>query len=159
MSNHRRASRTHPTAGARPTPATRLPSTAAASANAAEHGHVQTERIPPQQPGVNAEQIQMLLGLIATGGLDNYLPLIQTAISERHEYHYRAQSNQAAAHIDIGDRIQLGHDIRPLYLHGATGTVTGWARQNAIIQLDHPVGRYTTGQISCPPLALHPLPE
>ena len=156
MSKHRRASRTHPTAGVRPTTVPPVPG-ATAGAGTAEHTH--TEPSPASTPGVTAEHIHILIGLIATGGLDDYLPLIQTAISERHEYHYRAQSNQAAARIDVGDRVQLGHDIRPLYLHGATGTVTGWSRQNVIVQLDHPTGRYTTGQIRCPPLALHPLPE
>lgn len=45
-----------------------------------------------------------------------------------------------------------------VYLYGATGTLTGWASQNAIIQLDNPTGRFTTGQIRCPPLGLQRLP-
>jgi len=53
----------------------------------------------------------------------------------------------------------LGHDICPLYLHGATGTVTGWSGQSALIQLDEPIGRFTTGQIRCAPLELKLLPE
>jgi hypothetical protein len=110
-------------------------------------------------PHVNAQQAQLLIGLIATGGLDEHLPALQTAIAERHRHRQRAQSNQAAARIQIGDRVQLGHDIRPLYLHGATGTVTGWAGQSAVIQLDEPIGRFTAGQIRCPPLGLKPLPE
>jgi hypothetical protein len=36
--------------------------------------------------------------------------------------------------------------------------VTGWAGQNIAIQLDQPVGRFTTGQLRCPPLILEPLP-
>jgi hypothetical protein len=100
----------------------------------------------------------MLIGLIATGGRDEHLPTIQTAISERHRNLQRAQSHQAAARIDIGDRVRLNHDIRPLYLHGATGTVTGWAGQRVVVQLDEPTGRFTHGQIRCPPLGLEPLP-
>jgi hypothetical protein len=100
----------------------------------------------------------MLIGLISTGGLDEHLPVIQAAIGERHRHRHRAQSNQAAARIDIGDRVRLNHDIRPLYLHGATGTVIGWAGQRAIVQLDEPTGRFTNGQIRCPPLGLESLP-
>ena len=113
----------------------------------------------PGSPQVNAQQAQLLIGLIAPGGLDEHLPAVQTATAERHRHRQRAQSNQAATRIQIGDRVRLGHDIRPLYLHDATSTVTGWAGQNAIIQLDEPIGRFTTGQIRCPPLGLQPLPE
>ena len=101
----------------------------------------------------------MLIGLITTGGLDEHLPAIQAAIGQRYRYRQHAQSHQAAARIEIGDRVTLGHDIRPFYLHGATSTITGWAGQSAIVQLDEPIGRFTTGQIRCPPLALHSLPE
>ena len=111
------------------------------------------------EPGVTTLQVNMLIGLIATGGLDEHLSAIQTAVGERYRQRQRAHSNQAAAQIDVGDRVKLGHDIRPLYLHGASGTVTGWAGQSVIVQLDEPVGRFTTGQIRCPPLGLHPLPE
>ena len=110
-------------------------------------------------PRVHAQQVQLLIGLIATGGLDEHLPALQKAILERHQHRQCAESNQAAARIQVGDRVQLGHHIRPLYLHGATGTVTGWSGQSAVIQLDEPIGRFTTGQIRCPPLGLKPLPE
>ena len=100
----------------------------------------------------------MLIGLIATGSLDEHLFVIQAAIGERHRHRQRAQSNHAAAQIDIGDRVKLNHDIRPLYLHGATGTVTGWVGQRVVVQLDEPTGRFTNGQIRCPPLGLEPLP-
>jgi len=100
----------------------------------------------------------MLIGLIATGGLDEHLPTIQAAIGERHRQRQRAQANKAAAQIAIGDRVRLNHDIRPLYLHGATGTVIGWAGQRVVVQLDEPTGRFTNGQIRCPPLGLEPLP-
>lgn len=100
----------------------------------------------------------MLAGLITTGGLDEHLPAIQAAIAQRHRLRQRAHANQAAARIDVGDRVRLNHDIRPLYLHGATGTVIGWAGQRAVVHLDEPTGRFTNGQIRCPPLGLELLP-
>jgi len=114
----------------------------------------------PRGPG-SAEkgQIQLLVGLIATGALDEYLGTLQAAITQRHRDRHRTASNQAAARLQVGDRVMLTHDVRPLYLHGATGTVTGWASQNVIIQLDNPTGRFTTGQLRCPPLALQRLRE
>lgn len=144
----RRPSRPRPAAGARPTPLTLV---------SGPDENASTVPDPTSSPGVDAQQIQMLIGLIATGGLDEHLPTIQAAIGERHHHRQRAQSNQAAARIAIGDRVRLGHDIRPLYLHGATGTVTGWAGQRVVVQLDASTGRFTTGQIRCPPLGLEPL--
>ncbi|HEX2705877.1 MAG TPA: hypothetical protein VHM65_08965 [Candidatus Lustribacter sp.] len=52
----------------------------------------------------------------------------------------------------------LNHTIRPLYRHGETGTVVGWAGQRVIVALDHRTGRFATGQIRCPPVGLDLLP-
>jgi hypothetical protein len=57
----------------------------------------------------------------------------------------------------VGDRVRINHSAKPNYLHGQTGTVTGWAGQNVVVQLDQPVGRFTTGELRCPPLVLEPL--
>ncbi|UNX55165.1 hypothetical protein MF406_02445 [Georgenia sp. TF02-10] len=114
---------------------------------------------PGDPVGNEGGQIQLLVGLIATGALDDHLGTLQAAISQRHRDCQRTASNQAAARLQIGDRVMLNHDVRPLYLHGATGTVTGWASHNVIVQLDNPTGRFTTGQLRCPPLALQRLPE
>lgn len=112
----------------------------------------------PDHTRIDHQQIQILIGLIGTGGLDEHLTTIQAAIVERHRQRERARSNKAAAQIDIGDRVRLNHNIRPLYLHGATGTVTGWVGQRVVVQLDEPTGRFAHGQIRCPPLGLEPLP-
>lgn len=142
------------------------PSRAAGASSSPSREQVERVRLPdppatePEGPADDETgqiQIQILVGLIATGALDDYLGTIQAAISQRHHVHQRVASNQAAALLNIGDRVMLNHEIRPLYLHGATGTVTGWANQNAIVQLDHPTGRFTTGQIHCPPLGLQSL--
>jgi hypothetical protein len=31
------------------------------------------------------------------------------------------------------------------------------AGQNVVVQLDQPIGRFTTGELRCPPLVLEPL--
>lgn len=154
MSKRRRTSRRPPTAHGQtgaPLAPVGAPGHAGASPGQSPGGD-------PDPTGINHQQVQMLIGLIATGSLDEHLPTIQAAIGERHRNLHRAQSHQAAARIGIGDRVRLNHDIRPLYLHGATGTVIGWAGQRAVVQLDQPTGRFTHGQIRCPPLGLEPLP-
>jgi hypothetical protein len=102
-------------------------------------------------------QIETLLGLIATGALDAHLPQLTVAVHQRQHHLATAHKIQALADFTPGDRVRLNHQIRPLYLHGATGTVTGWAGQSIVVQLDAPTGRFTTGEIRCPPLGLEPI--
>jgi transposase len=54
-----------------------------------------------------------------------------------------ARSMRTLASLRVGDRVQINHNAKPNYLHGRAGTVTGWAGQNVVIQLDQPVGRFT----------------
>lgn len=110
------------------------------------HGHIETA------------QIKALIELIAAGALDGHLDAIETAIARRQRDHHRAATHQAATGLQIGDRVRLTGDIRPLYLKGATGTITGWAHTNAVVELDNPTGRFTQGRIRCPPLGLQRLP-
>src|SRR5699024_5242136 len=102
-------------------------------------------------------QIQVIVGLITTGALDLHLGTVQAAISKRHQDRRRDASHQAAAELRIGDRVCLTEHIRPMYMRGATGTLTGWAQQNAIVHLDQPTGRFPGGEIRCPPLGLRRL--
>jgi transposase len=58
-------------------------------------------------------------------------------------------------HLPVDGAAQLLADV--LGAGVATGTVTGWAGQNVIVQLDQPLGRFTSGELRCPPLILEPL--
>jgi len=101
--------------------------------------------------------VEPLVGLIATGALDAHLGVLQAAISRRgHELH-REAGHRAAAQLRVGDRVRVLPGMRPQYLQGATGTVTGWSGRNAVVQLDMAVGRFATGTATCPPLGLERL--
>ena len=68
--------------------------------------------------------------------------------------------NSFTSTLRVGDRVRINHRARPLYLHGHTGTVAGFYGQSVIVRLDQPVGRFVTGELRCPPLALdRPGPE
>ncbi len=108
---------------------------------------------------VDTRQVQGLIGPIATGVLDEHLTTLQAALADRHRERWRISSRHAAATVEAGDRVRLAHGIRPLYLQGATGTVTGWAGQRAVVQLDEPTGRAIDGTVRCPPLSLEHLPR
>jgi hypothetical protein len=94
---------------------------------------------------------------IARGELDDQLAVLGAVINQRVRLLATARSMTALASLRVGDRVRINHSAKPNYLHGRAATVTGWAGQNVIVRLDHPVGRFTTGELRCPPLVLEPL--
>jgi hypothetical protein len=96
--------------------------------------------------------------VIARGELDSELGVLSAVITQRARLLATAQAVTTLANLRVGDRVRINHHAKPNYLHGQPATVTGWAGQNIAIQLDQPVGRFTTGQLRCPPLILEPQP-
>ena len=112
---------------------------------------------PPRPAAVSADLVQVVVEAIARGELDGELGVLGAVINERLRLLATARSMQTLASLRIGDRVRIGHSAKPNYMHGRAGTVTGWAGQNVVVQLDQPVGRFTTGELRCPPLILEPL--
>jgi len=59
--------------------------------------------------------------------------------------------------LSVGDRVQIGHDVRPAYLHGLPATVIRRGTGTITIRLDRPVGKFADGCIRCSPLAVEKL--
>ncbi len=95
-----------------------------------------------------------IVGLIATGGVDDDLAALTRAIHHRRREVAQARSVRALGSLDVGDRVRVNGDVRPQYLQGATGSVAGWSGQRVVVLLDEPVGRFHTGELRCPPLGL-----
>jgi hypothetical protein len=106
---------------------------------------------------VPPDLVQVVVEAIARGELDDKLGVLGAVINERVRLLATARSMTTLASLRVGDRVRINHHAKPHYLHGQPGTVTGWAGQNVIIQLDQPVGRFTNGELRCPPLILEPL--
>ena len=53
----------------------------------------------------------------------------------------------------VGDRVRITGDISPRYLAGLDGTVIE-LDDHASVRLERPVGRFRSGLVRCPPLAL-----
>jgi hypothetical protein len=52
----------------------------------------------------------------------------------------------AASKLHVGDQVRLGHNLRPKYLHGRSGTVIARDGDKWVVRLDDPVeGRYADG--------------
>jgi hypothetical protein len=101
--------------------------------------------------------VQGVVEAIARGELDEELAVLGAVINQRVRLLATARSMTTLASLRVGDRVRINHSANPNYLHGRAGTVSGWAGQNVVVQLDQPVGRFTTGELRCPPLVLEPL--
>jgi hypothetical protein len=101
--------------------------------------------------------VQAVVEAIARGELDEELAVLGAVINQRVRLLATAHSMRTLASLRVGDRVRINHSAKPNYLHGRAGTVSGWAGQNVVVQLDQPVGRFTTGELRCPPLVLEPL--
>jgi hypothetical protein len=117
--------------------------------------HPQPRPARPQAGQVDL--VQAVVEAIARGELDEELGVLGAVINERVRLLATARSMTTLASLRVGDRVRINHNAKPNYLHGQAGTVSGWAGQNVIVQLDQPVGRFTTGELRCPPLVLEPL--
>jgi hypothetical protein len=109
---------------------------------------------PASEAATAAAGIQALLERIQAGDLDAELPELAAAIAERQQLLAAAQALVTRASLRVGDRVRINHRARPLYLHGRVGTVAGFYGQSVIVRLDQPIGRFVTGELRCPPLAL-----
>jgi len=113
---------------------------------------------PARPPAVPVDLVQAVVEAVARGELDEELGVLGAVINQRVRLLATARSMTTLASLRVSDRVRISHSAKPNYLHGRAGTVTGWAGQNVIVQLDQPVGRFVTGELRCPPLVLEPLP-
>jgi hypothetical protein len=112
---------------------------------------------PARTLAAPADLVQVVVEAIARGELGDELAVLGAVINERIRLLATARSMTTLASLRVGDRVRINHSAKPNYLHGRAGTVSGWAGQNVVVQLDQPVGRFTTGELRCPPLVLEPL--
>ena len=109
---------------------------------------------PNDYPRLPPNAIETLVALVTAGELDSELHLLYNTIGDRIEAIEAARLANALARISIGDRVRIGHDVRPGYLHGLPATVIRRGTDTITIQLDRPVGKYVDGCIRCSPLAV-----
>ena len=62
----------------------------------------------------------------------------------------------AAGRLHVGDRVRLGHNLRPQYLHGRSVTIVAKDGDKWIVRLDEPVGRFTNAVLRLRAIQLDP---
>ncbi|TAN31372.1 hypothetical protein EPN29_13605 [bacterium] len=113
---------------------------------------------PAPRPAPETVPLEATLDQIAAGELDTHLTQIAEAIRARFDLLQAVNSAKAHAQLELGDRVRINHHATPRYLHGLHGTIVQLDNQSATVCLHRPVGRFTSGEIRCPPLVLDRLP-
>lgn len=120
--------------------------------------HQQSLR-PAAAPAPSSDRERSLLQAIADGELDAHLTALADAVDARRHLLHTVRSATALAALCVGDQVQINHMISPRYLQGLHGTVTAVDDHRATVCLHRPVGRFHSGEIRCPPLALTRIPR
>lgn len=117
---------------------------------------------PPSAAPPPADPDRLLLDAIADGELDHHLSALADAVNARRHLLHTVKAATALAQLCVGDEVRINHTVSPKYLHGVHGRVIALDDDTATVCLHRPVGRFTSGHVRCPPLALdrlHPQPQ
>ncbi|HZE17399.1 MAG TPA: hypothetical protein VE197_17800, partial [Mycobacterium sp.] len=60
---------------------------------------------------------------VLSGQLDTQLPALIEAINRRRKTIQNQNTAAALANLRVGDRVRIGHDVSPQYLHGRHGEI------------------------------------
>jgi hypothetical protein len=124
------------------------------SRNGQQRPALPAPRPPSSAPSASTDSDRLLLDVIADGELDHSLHALADAINARLHLLHTVQAATALAQLCVGDDVRINHTVKPKYLHGAQGRVIDIDEHTATVCLHRPVGRFTSGHIRCPPLAL-----
>jgi hypothetical protein len=105
-------------------------------------------------PRTAPDAARSLLDAIAEGEIDDHLASIAAAVDARRYLIDTIDSSHMLATLCVGDRVRIGPRVSPRYLVGLDGTVVELDDRAATVQLDVPTGRFESGRVRCPPLAL-----
>jgi len=112
-----------------------------------------------EAPFTGDRNLEVLIEEIANGAHDENLRLLADVINARLGVLAATESLRVLTRLGVGDRVRINHHARPLYLQGRTATVIGQESGKVVVKLDHPTGRFVTGEVRCPPLVLDQLPK
>lgn len=116
---------------------------------------------PPLWPEVKQPPLdtpeRLLLDQIAGGELDHHLVAIADAVHARRALLYTVRAATAIAELCIGDPVRINRNVRPGYLQGEHGVIIDLDDHSVTVRLLRPIGRFRSGELRCPPLALDKL--
>ena len=94
---------------------------------------------------------------VATAGGEKSQRALWSELSDRFSNAPERLLLDAIAELCIGDPVRINRNVRPGYLHGEHGVIVDLHDHAVTVRLQGPVGRFRSGELRCPPLALDKL--
>lgn len=92
--------------------------------------------------------IAPLLVALHVGALDQHLPEIARVVNDRLAAIEAVEELLASSRLHVGDKVRLGHNLRPNYLHGRAATIVAKDGEKWIVRLDGPpAGKYANADL------------
>ena len=100
--------------------------------------------------------VEPLFAALLLGVLDEHLEEIATLVNNRIAALNIVAELVAASRLHVGDRVRLGHNLKPQYLHGKNATIIAKDGEKWVVRLDEPAGRVTNADIRLQAIQLEP---
>lgn len=100
--------------------------------------------------------VEPLFAALLLGALDEHLEEIADLVNNRIAALNAVAELVAASRLHVGDRVRLGHNLKPLYLHGKNATIIAKDGEKWIVRLDEPIGRFTNADIRLQAIQIEP---
>jgi hypothetical protein len=91
--------------------------------------------------------VEPLFVALRVGALDEHLEEIATLVNDRLAAINAIEELMAASRLKVGDRVRLGHNLKPQYLHEQPVTIIAKDGEKWLVRLDEPVGRFTNADL------------
>ncbi len=110
-------------------------------------GRCSTRWWTPESPGELG--VEPPLAALGVGALDGHLEVLGTIANDRIVARNAVDELRAASRLHVGDRVRLGRNLKPRYVHSrpATSIATHGDGDKWVVRLDEPVGWFTDAGI------------
>ncbi len=103
--------------------------------------------------GIDVEPLFVALRI---GALDGHLEEIAVLVNNRLAAINAIEELIAGSRLKVGERVRLGHNLKPQYLHGQPVTIIAKDGEKWLVRLDEPIGRFTNADLRVTARQLEP---
>ncbi|MDA8315851.1 MAG: hypothetical protein M0010_11875 [Actinomycetota bacterium] len=115
--------------------------------------------VGPARHGATGSDLDVapLLVALRAGALDAHLPEIARIVNDRLAAIEAIEELIAASKLHVGDKVRLGHNLKPSYLHGRPATILEKDGDKWIVRLDEPItGKFANADLRLSARQLEP---
>lgn len=116
--------------------------------------------VDPTDASSSEEDVDVapLLAALRVGALDAHLPEIAQIVNDRLAALDAIAELVAASKLHVGDKVTLGHDLKPNYLDGRVATILRKDGDKWVVRLDEPItGKFANADLRLSALQVEPM--